>query len=81
MPYTCIELIEKIIEMSELIGNLKVSLQIETARLKEIRDARKPTDQVDSWEDFTENNLKGALSLAQQNLKEYKRDLISMTRR
>ena len=81
MPYTVSELVEKIIEMSELVGNLKVSLQIETKRLKELRDARKPTDKVNEWEDFTEQNLKGSLELAQQTLKEYKRDLISMTKR
>jgi hypothetical protein len=63
MPYTLIELVEKLAEMSELVGNLKVSLQI---------------CEKDS---FVEKNLKGALKLAEDNVKELKKDLISMGRR
>lgn len=63
MPYTLIELVEKLAEMSELVGNLKVSLQI---------------CEKDS---FIENNLKGALKLAEDNVKALKKDLISMGKR
>jgi hypothetical protein len=63
MPYTLIELVEKLAEMSELVGNLKVSLQI---------------CEKDS---FVEKNLKGALKLAEDNVKELKKDLISIGRR
>jgi hypothetical protein len=63
MPYTLIELVEKLAEMSELVGNLKVSLQI----------CEKGS--------FVEKNLKGALNLAEDNVKALKKDLISMGRR
>lgn len=81
MPNTYRELIEKIIETSELIGNLKLSLKMESLRLKKIRDARKPEDQVDYYEDLVEENLKGGLALAEQNLADYKRDLVSICKK